>query len=163
MPREWPMSTFIELGALPGAVPCARLHARQVLWEWRLEEFTNATELVVSELVTNAVQVSQALTGSRYDGRWMPGVPPVRLWLVSDGERIVIHVWDASHLMPEAQDAGLDAETGRGLLLISSMCTGWGTYTPEGATGKIVWAEVGVTCQAEGALQVAVCCKDASI
>ena|ERR1035438_767306 len=31
---RWPCQSFLELGALPGAAPCARLHARQVLWEW---------------------------------------------------------------------------------------------------------------------------------
>jgi hypothetical protein len=30
---RWPLRSFLELGALPGAVPCARLHTRQVLWE----------------------------------------------------------------------------------------------------------------------------------
>jgi hypothetical protein len=34
--RQWPLRSFLELGAFPGAVPCARLHARQMLWEWRL-------------------------------------------------------------------------------------------------------------------------------
>jgi hypothetical protein len=31
---DWPLRSYLELAALPGAVPCARLHARQVLWEW---------------------------------------------------------------------------------------------------------------------------------
>ncbi len=34
MAGEWLLQDFIELGALPGAVPCARLHVRQVLWEY---------------------------------------------------------------------------------------------------------------------------------
>jgi hypothetical protein len=34
--RPWPVRDFLELGALPGAVPCARLHARHILWEWAL-------------------------------------------------------------------------------------------------------------------------------
>ena len=34
--RQWPLQSSLELGAFPGAVPCARLHARQMLWEWRL-------------------------------------------------------------------------------------------------------------------------------
>lgn len=80
MAEQWPLRTFPELGALPGAVPCARLHARHVLWEWGLEAFTEPVGLVVSELVTNAVQASEGLTSSQYDGRWTPGVPPVRLW-----------------------------------------------------------------------------------
>ena len=33
-PAAWPFSSHLELGALDSAVPCARLHARQVVWEW---------------------------------------------------------------------------------------------------------------------------------
>jgi len=36
MADEWPLRDFIEFGALPGAVPCARLHARLLLAEWGL-------------------------------------------------------------------------------------------------------------------------------
>src|SRR5260370_22075383 len=77
---EWPLQTFLELGALPTAVPCARLHARQVLWEWGLSALSETIELVFSELVTNAMQTSDGLLGDRYDGRRTPGLPPVRLW-----------------------------------------------------------------------------------
>ncbi len=31
---RWPLRSFLELGALPSAVPCARLHTRHLLWEW---------------------------------------------------------------------------------------------------------------------------------
>ena len=55
---EWELRTFLELGALPTAVPCARLHVRQVLWEWHLGALADTTELLVSELVTNAVHAS---------------------------------------------------------------------------------------------------------
>src|SRR6266567_5818044 len=73
---DWPLRTSLELGALPGAVPCARLHTRQVLWEWGFAALVETIELIVSELVTNAIQASEGLTGGRYDGRWTPGVPP---------------------------------------------------------------------------------------
>jgi hypothetical protein len=52
---RWPLESFLELGAFPGAVPCARLHTRQVLWEWGLAALGETSELLVSELVTNAV------------------------------------------------------------------------------------------------------------
>jgi hypothetical protein len=59
---EWPLRTFMELGALAGAVPCARLHARQVLWEWAVTaELRENSEQVVSELISNAVSASQAV------------------------------------------------------------------------------------------------------
>ena len=55
---RWPLRSFLELGALPSAVPCARLHTRQLLWEWQLADLADSAELVVSEIVTNAVQVT---------------------------------------------------------------------------------------------------------
>ena len=46
MADEWPLRSYLELGPLPGAVPCARLHARHLLWEWRLTRFTERVELL---------------------------------------------------------------------------------------------------------------------
>lgn len=44
MAHEWQLRDFLELGALPGAVPCARYHVRQVLWEWRLTDLPDSAE-----------------------------------------------------------------------------------------------------------------------
>lgn len=136
---EWELRTFLELGALPTAVPCARLHARQVLWEWHLDALADITELLLSELVTNAVHASVGLTGCRRAGRWVPGTPPVRLWLASDREQVVIQVWDASDRHPVPQYPGPDAESGRGLLLVESLSADWGSYPPDRSSGKVVW------------------------
>jgi hypothetical protein len=57
-----------QVGALPGAVPCARLHARLVVCEWGLNQRAETVELVVSELATNAVLASAQLMGGRYLG-----------------------------------------------------------------------------------------------
>ena len=46
----WTMGSYLELGALPSAVPSARLHARLVVGEWGLEELADDVELIVSEL-----------------------------------------------------------------------------------------------------------------
>ena len=54
----WPLCSYLELGALPTAVPCARLHARHVLREWGMSRLAQDGELLVSELVTNAVQAT---------------------------------------------------------------------------------------------------------
>jgi len=132
----WPLQSFLELGALPGAVPCARLHTRQVLWEWRLAALSEAAELLVSELVTNAMQVSRATAQDT--------PPPVRLWLVSDKTQVVILIWDASPLPPVPVDAGEDAETGRGLLLVEAVSQRWGHFGHDGG-GKVVWAVVSGT------------------
>jgi len=55
-PYPLPLRSYLELGALPTAVPCARLHTRQLVWEWGLTGLGATAELLVSELVTNAVQ-----------------------------------------------------------------------------------------------------------
>lgn len=138
----WPLRSHLELGALPGAVPSARLHARLVVTEWGLPELAEAVELVVSELVTNSVRASAGLTGSRYSGRWRPGRPPVRLWAQSDHERVLVQVWDGNDRVPVRQDVDPEAESGRGLLLVETLSEAYGVYQPHGCSGKIVWAMV---------------------
>ncbi len=134
-PDAWlphhPLRSDLELGALPSAVPCARLHARQVLWEWRQSSLIEAAEQVVSELLTNAIAATQAI-GSEC---------PVRLWLLSDGSRTLVMVGDASPHPPRRTDPGADAEGGRGLLLVEALSSDWGWYaTGEHRTAKVVWA-----------------------
>jgi len=138
----WPHQTFLELGALPTAAPCARLHTTLVLWEWDLGTLVRTAGLVVSELVSNAVQASLGLTGSRFAGQWAPGTPPVRVWLSADDHRVVIQVWDGSDRPPVPQPVAPEADRGRGLLLVGALSAEWGCYTPEKSSGKVVWAVV---------------------
>ncbi len=130
MADDWPLQDFLELGALPSAVPSARLHARQLLWEWGLTNFSETVELLLTELMTNAVKASQSL-------EWPF---PVRLWLLSDKARILILVWDANHQPPVRMDAGEEAEGGRGLLLVEALSDQWNWYVPPETGGKMVWA-----------------------
>jgi hypothetical protein len=138
----WEMGSYLELGALPGAVPSARLHARLVIGEWGLECLAGTVELIVSELVTNGIQAAEGLTDSWWQGRRIPGVPPVRLWLQADDSRVLIQVWDGSDQMPERQESEPHRECGRGLLLVETLSTKTGTYTLNGSSGKVVWGEV---------------------
>lgn len=128
---QWPLRTFLEFGALPGAVPCARLHARQGTWEWGFRtETSDDIELIVSELCSNAVAASAAVVE----------MPVVRLWLLSDGTQVLILVWDASPRQPVRVDADEEAESGRGLLLVETFSTKWGTYPVlDGGQGKVTW------------------------
>jgi anti-sigma regulatory factor (Ser/Thr protein kinase) len=138
---DWPDRSYLELGAIASAVPCARLHAREVVREWELADLAWAVEQVVSELVTNSVRASKGLTASRFLGRWIPGAPPVRLWLNSDKRRVLIQVWDGDEHLPVRQPVDdLHAEHGRGLLLIEALSEQHGVYRLDGATGKVVWA-----------------------
>jgi hypothetical protein len=128
---RWPLHSFLELGALPGAVPCARLHAQQMLWEWHLTALSDTTGLLISELVTNAVSISRA------DAR----ATPVRVWVLSDGICVLIVVWDASLLSPVRVNSGDEDESGRGLLLVETLSTRWNWYfPPQPEGGKAVWA-----------------------
>jgi anti-sigma regulatory factor (Ser/Thr protein kinase) len=128
--RDWPLGDFMELGALPGSVPCARYHARQILWEWRLDRLSDSVELVVDELVTNAVAASRDLD-------WPY---PVRMWLLSDRANVLVLVWDANPQPPVRIDPGDDAESGRGLLLVEAISAQWDWYAGARAGGKLVHA-----------------------
>jgi hypothetical protein len=140
--NDWPLKSYLGLGALPSAASCARLHAKHRLWEWGLEDFSDSVELVVSELITNGLKASVGLIGSRIGGKWRPGVPPIRLWLCSDKERVLIQVWDGNDRMPEAENDDPLGESGRGLLLVEALCVDWGTFRPEGDSGKVVWGVI---------------------
>lgn len=139
----WPLQSYLELGVLPTAVPCARGHTRLVLAEWGLRELADPAELVVSELVTNGVRASRGLVGSRFGGRWSAGMPPVRLWLLSDYRSVLVQVWDGNNRMPTRQELDPESEGGRGLWLIEAVSEDWGAFEPEHASGKVVWAAVG--------------------
>ncbi|MGH3275741.1 MAG: ATP-binding protein [Streptosporangiaceae bacterium] len=130
MTGHWPLRDFLELGALPGAVPSARLHTRHITREWGLTPLTDTVEQVVSELVTNAVTAARAL----------PQLAPVRLWLLSDTRNVLVMAWDASPRPPDPADPGDLAESGRGLLLVQAFSHRWGSYPTPQHGGKVVWA-----------------------
>lgn len=137
-PHLWPLRSYLELGALPTAVPCARLHARQLVWEWGLNGLAANTELLVSELVTNAVKT----TAGNNDQA------AICLQLSGDNTRVLIEVWDANPQPPVLKDLGEDGtpdpqeEGGRGLCLIAALSTRWAWYITEKPTGKVVWCEL---------------------
>lgn len=133
MAEEWPRETFLELGAFPTAVACLRWHAKQVLWEWGLTRFVDAVELLVSELVTNAVKASSSPD-------W---IFPVRMWLRADDSRVLILIWDANPQPPKRTDADEDSEAGRGLFLVESLSAKWDWYQHAKLGGKVVWCLIG--------------------
>ena len=136
-PHLWPLRSYLELGALPTAVPCARLHARHLLWEWGLNGLAANTELLTSELVTNAVQ---ATAGQQQAA--------IRLRLSSDSARVLVEVWDADPQLPAPKALGEDGtpdpqeEGGRGLFLVAALSARWDWYLTEDPAGKVVWCEL---------------------
>ncbi|MEY9989619.1 PAS domain S-box-containing protein [Streptomyces sp. V4I8] len=116
-----------DLPSDPAAVADARKTAARMLTEWGLEELAFTTELVVSELVTNAIRYS---TG------------PIRLRLIRE-RALVCEVFDGGATAPHLRHPRTTDEGGRGLLLVAQVTQRWGTrFVPE---GKIIWAEQSLT------------------
>jgi anti-sigma regulatory factor (Ser/Thr protein kinase) len=131
---EWHLLSHLEFAALPTAAASARKHGRAVALECGLPGQADTIELIVSELITNALRATENLHGSGL------AFPVVRLWLASGPRGLLIGVWDASAQMPARQDASPDDERGRGLMLIETLADEWRAYPADG--GKVVWVIV---------------------
>lgn len=125
------LSSALEFAPLPTAVPCARLHAVHVLHEWGLRHVADDAALVISELMTNAVDTSVVL----------PERPPVALRLLASERSLLIEVWDQSPLDVEPREPDADAECGRGLTVVAALADRWG-HERTGHQCKVVWAEL---------------------
>jgi len=120
-------------------VPQARRFTRRTLAAWRLDRIADDTALVVSELVTNAVQATQAAVQA---GQTMA------VYLALDLDRLFVLVWDCCPQPPVHRGpAGDDAEAGRGLEIVAAIASEWGTIITPEAGGKVVWARLGLTGQ----------------
>ncbi|MFF0750538.1 SpoIIE family protein phosphatase [Streptomyces sp. NPDC004267] len=120
----------------PAKVAGARASSHAQLERWGLGALDFAVELIVSELVTNAI---------RY------GAPPVHLRLLRDKDRALIcEVSDGRETSPHLRRARPDEEGGRGLFLVAQLADRWGTrYTRD---GKTIWAELPIGPDAGNAL-----------
>lgn len=122
-----------ELPYLPSAVPQARRILRECLGLIDLPEESRATaELLVSELVTNAVKY---------------GRPPV--WLLVELRPGLVHasVSDTSTTLPHRREIDPESEGGRGLLVLDALAGGWGSMAVE--SGKYLWFDLPVRRQPE--------------
>ncbi len=107
----------------PAAVAPVRNACVRQLEDWGLGQIAFTAELVLSELITNAV---------RY------GSEPIRVRLLRD-RTLICEVSDGSSTSPRLRRAQATDEGGRGLFLVAQLVERWGTrYTP---TGKVIWAE----------------------
>jgi anti-sigma regulatory factor (Ser/Thr protein kinase) len=112
-----------EVPVDPAAVADLRARATRRVEDWGLRDLALTTELVVSELVTNAIRYAE---------------PPIRLRLIRDTS-LTCEVADSSSTAPRLRHARSTDEGGRGLFLVAQLTDRWGArYTPE---GKIIWAE----------------------
>ncbi|KAB8169797.1 SpoIIE family protein phosphatase [Streptomyces sp. 3MP-14] len=102
-------------------------HARRLavgrLHEWDLGDLSFATEMIVSELVTNAVRYTEG---------------PISLRLIRESA-LICEVSDGSSTAAHVRHAAPDHEGGRGLFLVAQVASAWGTRFH--AEGKTIWAE----------------------
>ncbi|MFF1450459.1 SpoIIE family protein phosphatase [Streptomyces sp. NPDC058274] len=112
-----------EVRSDPAAVGEVRASVTRQLAEWGLDDMDFTTELILSELVTNAI---------RYGG------DPIHVRVLRD-RSLICEVYDSSSTSPHLRYAASTDEGGRGLFLVAQIAERWGTrYTPE---GKVIWAE----------------------
>ncbi|MFF7732072.1 SpoIIE family protein phosphatase [Streptomyces sp. NPDC007984] len=115
-----------ELSADPALVGEVRASAVRWLSERGLDETAFAVELILSELITNAVR---------------HGAEPIRVRLLYR-RTLICEVSDSSNTAPHLRRAASTDEGGRGLFLVAQLSQSWGTrYLPE---GKVIWAECGL-------------------
>jgi hypothetical protein len=125
----WPLASSLPpLGPVETAPACGRDHARAMLGEWRLGYLADDATLLVSELMTNAVKAS------RHEGT------PIILRLLSDGDQLIIEVWDRNPARPQTRPADDGDEDGRGMQVVQALSHRTGCFL----TGewKVVWCEL---------------------
>ncbi|MFF5341840.1 SpoIIE family protein phosphatase [Streptomyces althioticus] len=112
------------LPADTSVVGTARRLVGQQLAAWGLDDCAFTTEIIVSELVTNAI---------------LHGEGPVRLRLIHDEERLLSEVTDASSASPHLRHARAGDEGGRGLYIVMRLSARWGVR--HGRRDKTIWSE----------------------
>jgi anti-sigma regulatory factor (Ser/Thr protein kinase) len=113
----------LNLPSDPAAVADARAWAARRLRDWGLEDAAFVTELVVSELVTNAIRHAQE---------------PIQLTLIRD-KTLVCEVSDGTSTAPHLRHARVFDEGGRGLMLVAQFTHRWGARLT--GHGKTIWCE----------------------
>ncbi|WP_328954657.1 ATP-binding protein [Kitasatospora purpeofusca] len=122
----------VELPYEPQSASAARRLVRDALADWGLGHLAADAELVVTELVSNAVKTG-CLTTMRVD------LAPVTN---RAGQAVRISVRDGSCALPVLIGAAHDAESGRGLALVDRLTVAWGV--DQEPHGKTTWADIAV-------------------
>lgn len=128
-----PLTECASFGAENTSPAAARAFVRRTLRAWGLTCLAENAELIVSELVTNAVKAACCTDQSRTDA------VGVELRADERALRIAVHDTNTNRPVPQAVDG--NAEGGRGLLIVELCSTRWDVVLNP-AHGKTVWAEL---------------------
>ncbi|MEU4234722.1 ATP-binding protein [Nonomuraea sp. NPDC026600] len=131
----------IPLPAMASSVATARMHTRLLMSKWHLLPVVDDAELVVSEIVTNAIKATNIIPPqTRYPDLY-DRMEVVCLCFYQLAGELVVEVWDPKREPPQCRDVTLDDEGGRGLVLVEALSKRWGTRWPP-TGGKVVWASL---------------------
>jgi Histidine kinase-like ATPase domain len=120
-------------GGQASRVRRARDFTASTLRQWGVAGRCDDVAIVVSELVTNALQHARPASSN-------PGAgSPIQLGLLHPGHCVMCAVADASKAVPVPRDPDFLDESGRGLHVIAALSDQWG-YTTSVDTGKVIWA-----------------------
>jgi anti-sigma regulatory factor (Ser/Thr protein kinase) len=124
---------YAALHANPRSVAEARSLVRTAIRAWDIPVDAETAALLVSELVTNAVTHSRPAAGCA-----AAGDATVTLEITGCQDQLRVEVHDASLAQPVLHEAPpLDAEHGRGVLLVDLLSSAWGSFPTE--AGKAVY------------------------
>ncbi|MDO0914048.1 ATP-binding protein [Streptomyces sp. DT2A-34] len=136
-PTPHTVPTYTQtLSLVTSSAALARLSTRTTLRCWSLDELADDAELIVSELVTNAVRHARPPAATRDE----PG--RCRLTLEHpEPDRLRVWVTDTSSRPVVRREPGDGEEGGRGLNMVDALATAWDVFAMRGG-GKAVWAEL---------------------
>ncbi len=141
VPSAWwdtPAVTSRPLIPAPEEARTARQFVRELLGCWGLEYLTDDAELIIAELVVNAVRHGmRTVTQGVMPGPFAP--PALRLCLLRRVGEIMLAVTDPSDEAPVPQMPDWAGENGRGLQIVGALSYVWG-WSPIEGHGKAVWA-----------------------
>ena len=126
-------SATCQLGPRPGSVKTGRAFTRATLLDWHQPALTDLAELVVSELVTNALRHGVP------SARRLVSEHCIRLQLLAQAPFVMCMVTDPGHEIPVLREPEPTCESGRGLNVVESCSVRWGWHLLDEG-GKVVWA-----------------------
>jgi len=136
VPPETPAFSGCLLSPSPDVARRARSFTRQTLASWDLAELVDDAQVIVSELLANAVRHAGIRQPDGGQGAWAAALG---LWLVSHADGLMCVVTDPSDSAPALKQPGNTSESGRGLHLVHALSDHWG-WTHLSERGKAVWA-----------------------
>jgi len=122
------MRVEAEFPATMESAGAARRFAQRTLDEWNCPQLIDTVQLLVSELVSNALLHAQS---------------PATVGIALDGATLRVEVHDRSPVLPQVQHAPPTADSGRGLMILDTLADAWGVSAEDDA--KTVWFELGAS------------------